>query len=232
MKPDHVLFFVKFFEQETYAQEFIRGNLYLQPLSAFLEMEDKNDGRADRHDSPLLYYPRSQLSYIQIANHRIGASDLLDDIVIHPVAAKPLNIFCVYAATPGRFADEGIADDGEYLAHLKLPEQCLSMGRYAVVVSPPPVFSQRFRAAVKRDGFLSAGRLVNYFDSAKVSGPFKEPVFNKKKQFAWQREFRFVVNRRLVTGEPYRLDIGDISDLCIMTETAKFNDEFKIVFHD
>jgi hypothetical protein len=226
---DHVLFFVKIFEHKAYADEFMKGKLYLQPLSAFKRMEDKNDGRADRHEAPLRYFPRAQLGCLWIGSHRIDASELQDDIAVQPVDADPLNIFCVYAATPGRFA-EGITSDtlGAYLEHLKLPKECLGMGRYAVLIAPPQTFSRRFRAAAEREGFRSKAGLVDYFDATKISGPFKDPVFNKKQTFAWQREFRFVVNRRLVTSEPYLLDIGDISDLCRMTETATFNEQLKV----
>jgi hypothetical protein len=230
MKADQAIFFVKFFEVEAYARDFMRGKLYLQPLAAFKAMEQRNDGRADRHEAPLIYFPRTQIGVIQLGPYRINPGELLDDIVPQPVDANPLNVFCVYAATPGRFAEEGVtlATLHEYEAHLKLPEQCLNMGRYAVLVSPPEVFVRKFRAATERDGFASKGGLVRYFDSTRISGPFKDPVFNKKQQFAWQREFRFVVNRRLVTAEPYRLDIGDISDLCHLCDTATFNEQLKV----
>lgn len=156
-RRDHVLFFVKFFEVELFAQEFMKGRLYLQPLSAFKKMEEKDDGRGDRHEGTSIYMPRNQIGAMKFGPLTFHAEEILNDLAFQPIDANPINVLCLYAATPGRFADSGINSDslGEFLAHIKIPEKCLDMGKYAVCVGAPVEFSRRFRAAAERAGFKS-----------------------------------------------------------------------------
>src|SRR5689334_13918137 len=59
-----VFFFLKFFEQREYAQAFIAGQLYLNPLAYFKDLEStKDDGRADDSESPILWIsPKSMVN--------------------------------------------------------------------------------------------------------------------------------------------------------------------------
>ena len=49
-----VFFLLKFCERREYAEDFIRGRLYLNTFDCFKEVEStKGDGRADKEEAPI-----------------------------------------------------------------------------------------------------------------------------------------------------------------------------------
>jgi hypothetical protein len=55
----------------------------------------------------------------------------------------------------------------------------------------------------------------------------------KKQEFAWQREYRFALNRRTTKAEPYTFDIGPLGELCTIVETAKvIEEQFQVMLPD
>jgi hypothetical protein len=102
------------------------------------------------------------------------------------------------------------------------------MGPFVVLVRQPQVFIERFIVAVKRNCLGLQCGLVNYFDPATFSGSAERPAFIKKREFDWQREYSFALDRKTSAAEPYTFDIGSLADLCTLVDASRLNEPLKV----
>jgi hypothetical protein len=123
-------------------------------------------------------------------------------------------VLCVYAGSTGSF---GLVDDQNLTAfhqQMQVPGECAHLGAWAVVVQNVAAFQQRFATEIRRRGYGLTRGLVRYFDDRMFSGTVEHPLFWKRRQFAWQREYRFAVRTRASEPSPLILNVGDLSDIC------------------
>jgi hypothetical protein len=219
-----VFCFLKFFQEEQHAREFAAGRLHLNPLAYFKGLEDHDDGRADRHEAPLAWHQPSKLGLIEVAGVPIDPGDLAGPIVIQGTDANVRNVLCLYAVTSGPFETITSENVDAFREHLRVPDRCRSMGPFVVMVRQPQVFIGRFVEAAKRSRFAMQCGLVTYFDPDSFSGGIEHPPFMKKRVFAWQREYRFTLDRGVTVAEPYTFDIGSLADLCTMVDPARLTE--------
>ena len=52
-----------------------------------------------------------------------------------------------------------------------------------------------------------------------------ESIFHKQDRLSYQREFRFVIDRDLVSASPLILEIGDLRDITQRFDSAELNTE-------
>jgi hypothetical protein len=90
-------------------------------------------------------------------------------------------------------------------------------------------FRQRFVEAVKREKLELRAGPVTYFDPTEFSGGVSDPVFAKRHDFSWQREYRYAVDRHVQSPEPYVLDVGPLEDICTIVDPSKINDSLTIL---
>jgi hypothetical protein len=223
-----IFFFVKFCEREEHAKAFVDGRLFLQPLQNFKAMEERDDGRGDRYEAPSAWFAPSSLSHVQLGPHRIDAGQLAGPLVMQPSDANLLNVMCLYAAMDHPFVEGQVVSDDEVREHFRVPKQCLNMGRFAVLVHEPKLFCERFDAAIRREGFGLIRGPVEYFDPDTFSGKFDRPLFAKQKRFAWQREYRLAVKRRISAAEVYTLNVGSLKDACTVFDSATLNEQVTV----
>jgi hypothetical protein len=228
MKPI-IYFFLKFCQEEEHARAFVAGRLHLNPLAYFKGLEQgADDGRADRHEVPLAWYQPAKLGFIQFGPHRIDATELAGPLIMPNADADTMNILCLYAATSGPFETLSAASLDAVREHLLVPDRCRSMGPFVVLVHDSRAFIKRFEAAVKRDHFGLQRGLVTYFDPDSFSGSVEHPAFMKKQEFAWQREYRFALDRNATEAKPYTLDLGPLDDICKILDAATLNEPFTV----
>jgi hypothetical protein len=215
-----IYFFLKFFEEERHARAFLAGRLHLNTLAYFKGLEQLvDDGRADEHEAPIGWHQPGQIGSIELAGVRIDPADLVGPLVVQDVDAEALNVFCLYAgSSPVERVTVETVD--AVCEHLRVPECCVSMGRFAVLVANPPAFVRRFRGAAKQAGLECECGPVTYFAPDTFSGNVARPAFTKRQQFAWQREYRFTLDRGTAPGV-FDLDIGPLGDIATMTDAAR-----------
>lgn len=216
MKP--IYFFVKFCEKEQYARAFVAGRLWMNPLAYFKGLEDHKDGRTDRHEAPLAWHQPSALGSIQIGSISIPPSELAGPVVLQDTAADFINVLCLYAAAApfDKVSSENLQAFNE---HLQIPGRCRTMGGYAVVVHRSAAFIRRVVEAAEAQRLALEGGLVSYFDPDSFSGNFDHAVFAKKRDYAWQREYRLAIDRKAASPEPFVFDVGPLGELCTIVKS-------------
>ena len=218
-----VFFLVKFFDNQNHADDFVHGRIFANRLSRFKKVEDSDEsGRMDRHEGTISWMQPGKCRVV------INGMDISDDLA-GPVHAQRhwlnhLNVFCLHAAHSGDLNVANLSNIESLRQELTIPDECLTLGKYAVVVKNVPQFINRMRSSAHAKGYGIAQRLVKYYAPATFHGHFRdvESVFWKQDQYRFQREFRFVINRGSLDECPV-MDIGDIRDITLQFESTELN---------
>ena len=221
-------FLVKFFGKENHADDFVRGQIFANRLSEFKQAEDSDEsGRMDRHEGTI--------AWLQPGTGRLtlNGMDMSDDLAgpiqIQKNWLNHLNVFCVHAAHSGDLDLASLSNDNaEALRQeLTIPDECLSLGKYAVVVTNVPEFIKRMKDSARAKGYRIRWGLVKYYDPATFHGNFhdEEAAFWKQNHYNFQREFRFIMNSGSLGEEPLVMDIGDIRNITLQLESSELNGE-------
>jgi hypothetical protein len=231
--------FIKFFREERYADEFIRGRLYLNRLAFFRKLENNlDDGRPDGNEAIAMWLQPNDLT-IELNIAGIGPVSLTKADFAGPVSMafdyhEHLNVLCLYAfGTPGTITNNGNIDIGamsetELRRNLSIDQRCLKFGGFAVVMAVTPFLGQ-LRSALQRSGLPCRGRLVEYYDEETFHGeiaPIDIP-FKKQKRFGYQKEYRLCVQSKTKGDDPLIIDIGDISSISAKIESSQINELFQ-----
>jgi hypothetical protein len=219
------LCFIKFFERERYADEFVRGKLYLNTLAYFKRVERETAGRDGRFDSTealsMWCQPRDvivQLNAPGIKPVEISRDDLAAPVSVSRTYYDYMHVLCLYAVQIRNFeiVDGKIKGKTEELRRdLTIDPRCIEFGRYAVVLNPV-LFRQRLRDVLRSQGHLVKTGFVKYYDDAIFHGsiPESEVPFWKQRRFNFQREYRVCIYPRLAADAPMIIRVGDISSFC------------------
>ena len=223
------LTFVKFFSKKKYAYDFLQGKLYANRLSYFKDIEGVDySGRSDKHEGVVGWY-QPGLGKVTINGMDI-TGDLAGPVEMQKKWLNYRNLFCVYAAHTGNVNLENPSSDNveQLRRQLKLSDECQKLGSFAVVIKNIPKFMERIESAAKNAGHRLSRGLVQYYDPERFHGSFSdlEAIFRKQRKFAYQQEYRFIIDTLAIGEFPVVLDIGDIRDISICFCTSKINDEF------
>ena len=221
-----IFLFVKFFDKPEYVRDFVQGKIYYSRLSFFKQLEaDGNLGRADLHEGTTSWLQPGQ-GRLEINGRDISA-DLAGPIQIQMNWLNHLHVHCIHAVHSGpiEMVSDSKAGVEELRREMRVSESCLSLGRYAVVVQDVRKFVERMRAAARLDDLPIASRLVKYYDPQTFHGRFDdvESIFHKRTEFAYQREYRFVLNTGTTDDSSLVLDIGDIRDITWQMDSHELN---------
>jgi hypothetical protein len=218
-----IFFLVKIFDDEKYARDFRSGKLFANKLSYFRNLEeDQNSNRGDMHEGVVSWYQPDQIK-LEINGRTL--TDLAGPVSVKMNWHDHLNIFCIYAAHSGEFdhlSHENLAD---FKKQLEIPEDCLNLGKHAVVVTNFTQFMDRVKAATRKNNYGLNASLVDYYNPDTFSGTFseEEAVFKKRNEYSHQKEYRFAFDIGVTGKEPLFLDIGDISDITTQCNVAGIN---------
>ena len=232
-------FLVKVFAEEEHAVSFLRGDMFANRLSWFKKIE-ATDGRGDQYEGAVVLQPDNLVIQLNATDKETGEvlqeftftkDDLAAPPIVQPEHFDALNLFCMYAAHSYDFKPRTEDPLQELKRHIEIPEDCLKLGRYAVVITNAPEFLRRIQAAANQERYCICRGLMKYYDP-EVGTPLEplsiEAVFRKREEFAYQREYRFVMDTGTTGTEAITLNIGGIADIAMLLNTCEINQQLSM----
>lgn len=218
-----VFFLVKIFDEKKHALDFMQGKMFVNRLSYFRRLdEDQKANRGDKHEGVV--------SWVQPENANLTINGRLITDLAGPISIQMnwhdhLNVYCMYAGHSGEFESITKENLSDFKKHLEMPEDCLKLGKYAVVVTQYTTFINRVSDAVRSNNYGINAQLVEYYDPDTFTGSFSEfdAVFKKRNEFSHQKEFRFAFDTGVSGNDPLILDIGNISDITTLCNVEELN---------
>lgn len=208
----------------NYGDDFLKGNLFLNPLEYYRGVEDVINGNTNERNVAINDYLEGSVASVnvndlskfglefgdEIKNNLVGNVHLLSEDL------KFVKLLCLYV----------FLYDKERRAILP-PDKKISTfnAKEAIIIHNVDEFETRIKTALdKRETSIVGVKqgFVDYYENdehTKLLGPF-----NKTTDFKWQNEFRFAFYEEPVSLEPTILKIGDISDIAIKVDVEYFLD--------
>ena len=221
---NHIFYLAKFFEKEKHAIDFMNGQLYMNKLSFFKELEDSNnDYRGDKNEGTFVWGQPGKIR-IEINGHDMS-NDLAGPASLSSNRLDEFNVLCLYAACIRNSSEKFPRELSEIRNHLLIPKKCEELGKFAIVIRNGPKFSNRVTSSAKLNGYREAHGLVKYYDSNSFSGSFPgiSGAFMKQEIYKYQSEYRIVLETGTIGSGRLILDIGNISDIAMLTTVPEIN---------
>ncbi|MEQ9886204.1 hypothetical protein [Pectobacterium zantedeschiae] len=236
-------FFVKIFSSEEYRNEFIKGNLYMNPLKYFIDLEEEHSGNiGDKHEALSAWLQPSGMRMIfkfGDQEFEIPSSDIAAPIAIKRTHFDSVNVLCLMAlhshdiSLDGRISAEQVELLKDYFA---VPEDVVNLGEYAVVIPNTGLFLEKVQAASQHlvdNGEASEmiAKTVKYYDQSQTLSLTneEEAIFHKQKSYEHQKEFRISLDRGKGEVSPYVLKVGDLTGVAHPIMTRDINSTFQLV---
>ena len=229
-----IVFLAKVFEKKEHAEAFLKGSMYANRLSHFKKLEGAY-GRGDEYEGAIMPPLDDFALTLEATDPTTGevvssitmtGEDLAAPVIVSPSWFDHFNVFCMYA---GRF-DELQETPRDNLQDLKrqldISEYFEGLGEHAVIIKNTTEFLQRVRHAGDQAGYGIYGKLVSYYDPEVGTPPITsdlETIFNKRKEFAYQKEFRFAIDTNSEGSCPITLDVGEIGDIAFYVKTSEID---------
>jgi hypothetical protein len=237
-----ILYLVKFFDKEEYADQFVRGRLRLNRLGYYKRMErSREDGRGDYAEAPAAWWQKHDFN-IEWNDHpelNIRPENLAGPVLLSFDNYNHLSIFCMTAIHTGEFeleCESGLillaeGDEDKLRQQFRIDAKCFEMGQFAVVVRGGDFVLRAKNAIASRD-YTYSSTLVDYFDPAVFHGTFslQEMAFKKRNVFSYQNEYRICVDTHTKNDGVVWIEIGDISDFAAKMRAADVNTYYQLHF--
>lgn len=227
--------FVKLFENKKYAEDFVSGKLFMNTIRSFKEYKDESgELRGDEYEGIVALYQPEKLGEIKFDGHSISASDLAAPIVMHGNHLLNHNVFCIYSLN-SRGHDTVTAETlSDFKRALALHESCFGLGKFCVAILDASKFIDRCKSAIGKLNVNGNLGLVDYFDEHEFHGNMPEDKlgYQKRSLFAHQREYRVKIDTNRTAPSPYVLEVGDLSDIAVITTPKECNDQLELKLPD
>ena len=224
------LFLTRVFEKEVHAEDFLHGKVRIAPLLGYRKIE--SDPRSDEMEG---VFDSRQISGIEVtlrapngASVRLGAGDRM---IMHPNWVRRFYALCTTVSlydpdwvVPEKHFDE-VLD-----RYIRVPEDSMRFGDYGVIVTDPPAFILRVRAAAGRADLRTKYGLVTYGRSPAPPQGMHDVglVFRKRRQFRYEREYRFAFESSRDADGPLFLDVGDLRDIAQVCRPRELNRDLTV----
>lgn len=189
--------FYKYLGQKEHVESFIKGNMLFSNIQKFRELEDTNDGRADKHDGMYSVNGcREETETIRI-NFLSNNSDSQIMCV-----AKDLSENDLWAnADLGKWIIK-IEDEAEFIKRLK---EAAKKDGFKIMHKPVEY----------RSKWESIDDSQDIFEKMSIYGPdYLSFVKRDEPKYKTQKEYRFLLKNAPKGKENYWLRLDNISDLC------------------
>lgn len=199
--PIRIYVLIKFGERR-FMEQFQRGRLNFQCLSAFKNPEPDESGRNDPFEAAsAIYNPENYKVYVGGK----PLEDLEGPIVLQENEADQQYSLSLHGITNKslRRYSEG---EEEHLIHPRNE----NFGDYAVVVTDPKAFKERVGEACRKAGFGLREGMVAYHGLDTFAGTWG--YFRKPKEYEYQSEYRLLLDLEKA-DEHHILEVEDLSDI-------------------
>jgi len=227
--------FVKIFEKECHAKDFVSGKLCMNTIRSFKEYIDlSGELRGDEYEGIVALYQPKELGEIKFGNITIQASELAAPIVVHGNELLNENVFCIYSLNSSGHDSISSETLREFRRTIELHESCFGLGKFCVVILNASEFMLRCRTALEKLKLGGTMGLVEYFNEHEFHGDFNAERFgyHKRSLFKHQREYRIKVNLNSHNPGRYFLEVGNLSDIAMLTTPEEFNSQLEIGLPD
>ena len=211
----------KFFSREEYRDDFLKGHLYFNSLNYFRKA-DASDvfGQNDPYECCKIFQPNS----IKVSFGRQELNDLAGPVSIcgdDDVLKSNIMSFSTIRVDP----QKKYTSLDDLKRDVLFSEKMIKYGEYAVVIPQAELFVERLKIAALKEGCVFVKGLVNYYDFSKdnISDEYPQNAFQKRSEFSYQREFRFLLRKKNAVDKPVILEIGDLSDIAQFCKSADLN---------
>ncbi|MGL1053714.1 hypothetical protein ACSTD8_21495 [Vibrio vulnificus] len=223
--------FLKIFDKKEYAEQFLKGELYMQTLRDFKDWKDENgELRGDPLEGITAYFQPDSVDII-LGGKKINPKEISSPIVIHNDSLLGRNAFCLYSLNSDGFKTVTNENKLQFKNILSIHKDCYGLGGYCVCVLKPHDFTNKIAQKLDTTNFNYTADLVKYFDERSFNGELdsKYHGLQKRSSYSHQHEFRLLVDRKVSTPSSFTLSIGNISKYCTEILTPdEFNDILKI----
>jgi hypothetical protein len=216
-RPFLLLKFSKSLEHLTALRD--HGLVYMNTLEYFRQLEEKHGSEDDDQigdkfeGSSRIWQPEQTeltFDFIGFQRLKVKAPDLAGVVTLHPHNFSAFNVFCTTSVELSAIA-----------GNIQISEEKCKLGKWVLLLNPKP-FSDRLEAATKAANYRLHSNFVDYRDYAVHSGP--TGPFLKSNKFKHQDEFRFIVDRDIMTCEPFKLVVGSLKGHSQILPTEQVNE--------
>lgn len=223
---------VKLTEQREHAEDLIAGRMFMNTLAYFRDIERTDQHRGDSREAIAAIFQPKEVGSIRFGDAELRPDDLAGPIIV--TAPDEWNVFCMVALTDQGF-EHGIS--AASLPLLKravlIDQQLRGFGSHLTLVRDVAEFRRRVTAGIRAAGLEGMHGLVEYFDDSHHGWfPSERIPFHKGATFRYQREYRIAVRRAVATPAPFILNVGDLSDILMLTTVEQFNSQLQLRLPD
>lgn len=226
--------FIKIFEQEQYAKDFVSGKLFMHPIRYFKDYRDAaGELRGDPYEGVVGWYQPNKIG-LQIGGHVIQSSDIAYPVAIHDPELLNKNAFCIYSLNSGNYQSIDRETLEDFKRTIELHDSCFGLGNFCVVILNTQKFLDRVESSIKINNLSANLGHVEYFNENEYHGDFapEKHGFHKRSLFYHQREYRILVDTHCSLSSPYTLNVGDLSDIALLTTPEEFKQQLRISLPD
>ena len=203
---DTIEVFIKFGSEGNMLDLIDNGTIYMNSIQFFHQTED-NYLRGDSYEgiSKLWNLPSGTFE-IPTINYK-GTYEHFHLAERYETVLG--NLYSLYS-----ISSNWVEDPEEFTIDTRVIE----FGSHAVLIKNLPEFFRRMKSKLKITGHKFHYDFVEYYDKNTFNG--EANVFQKPSEFAYQREFRFYLERDAIT--PISLSIGSIRDIAEIFPSEAF----------
>ena len=216
----------KFFSCEKYRDDFLRGHLYFNSLNYFRRAETSGIFKQnDPYECCKIFQPNS----IKVSFGQLELNDLAGPVSICG-NDDVLKSYIMSFSTIRLDSQKKYASLEDLKRNVLFSEKMIKYGEYVVVIPRMELFVERLKMAGLKKNLDFAMGPVNYYDFAKdnVLDEYPKNAFRKRREFSYQREFRFLLRNKDVVDEYVTLEVGDLSDIAQSCKSADLNGMLEI----
>lgn len=205
MEPDRVIGLFKI-GKRGHIDEFLRGSLYMNTLEYFVRVE-KDAARHDPREGQSVWMQADKVTLsLSVDGKMTPIPGLMGPLAFTGPGSLDVNVFCMYGlrAKPTR----NVID----------PRNFEFGDTFAAIKDGNEFFGRALKAARRFNQQLE-WHTVEYLDEHRHHG--EVGIYRKSSKFSYQSEVRIAVMPG--TGSPYRLEIGNITDIAVAGSVLDLN---------
>ncbi len=200
--------FLKFGSEENIKELYEKGTIFMNSREFFRKIEDK-ELRGDSYEAAreiINYGPGSFI--IPSINHTVRYENIHIPSYFSEVWGNIYSLFCISPETTPEMFD------------FKMDERVMNFGTHCLVIKDIERFIQSMENKFEFLNYKYFWGIVKYYDKTKING--KISVFEKPKEFCYQKEFRFYIEREGI--DPIVFYIEDLKEYSEIMKTKEIMD--------